>query len=173
MTIYRCIIPIMRNVSNKSCRENKSKYFMFSNFFFENRAVYEIMSKNIVKPERPQMPIWHMRVACWIKATRSHTRPRIHACTHTRASIYVHVNAEISNIYRFPTATTVSRTRLSVTLYVHCPPLVLSQNQISLKPNLLNIKFNVNITVNSASTRIGYNAIDEEVSVVCITWNFP
>ena len=77
----------MRNVSNKSCRENQSKYFMFSNFFFENRAVYEIMSKNIVKPERPQMPIWHMRVACWIKATRSHTRPRIHPCTHayTRA----------------------------------------------------------------------------------------
>jgi hypothetical protein len=30
---------------------------MFSNFFFsfENRAVYEIMSKNMVEPEEPQM----------------------------------------------------------------------------------------------------------------------
>ena len=29
---------------------------MFNNFFFsENRAVYEIMSKNMVEPEGPQM----------------------------------------------------------------------------------------------------------------------
>jgi hypothetical protein len=27
---------------------------MINNFFFENKAVYEIMSKNIVKPEGPQ-----------------------------------------------------------------------------------------------------------------------
>ena len=28
---------------------------MLNNFFPENRAVYEIMWKNIVEPERPQM----------------------------------------------------------------------------------------------------------------------
>jgi hypothetical protein len=28
---------------------------MFKNFFFENGAVYEIMSKNMVEPQRPQM----------------------------------------------------------------------------------------------------------------------
>jgi hypothetical protein len=28
---------------------------MISNFFPENRAIYEIMSKNLVKPERPQV----------------------------------------------------------------------------------------------------------------------
>ena len=28
---------------------------MFSNFFFENRAVYEIMSKTMGEPEGPQM----------------------------------------------------------------------------------------------------------------------
>jgi hypothetical protein len=33
----------MRNVSDKSWRENQDTYFMFSNFFLENRAVYEIM----------------------------------------------------------------------------------------------------------------------------------
>jgi hypothetical protein len=45
-------------------------------FFPENRAVYEIMSKNLVEPERPQMGIWG-RVACWInKATRATTRLR-------------------------------------------------------------------------------------------------
>ena len=32
---------------------------MFSNFFsLENRAVYEIMWKNIVEPGGPQMPLW-------------------------------------------------------------------------------------------------------------------
>jgi hypothetical protein len=46
---------------------------MFNNFFFsENRAFREIMWKNIVQPDRPQMTIWRMRNACWIpKATNT------------------------------------------------------------------------------------------------------
>ena len=50
--------------------------FMISNFFSENRAVYEIMSKKVVEPERPQMTMWGMGVACWISnatRARSHT----------------------------------------------------------------------------------------------------
>ena len=44
---------------------------MFNNFFYENRAVYEIMLKHLVEPVRSQMTIWR-RVACWIiKATRA------------------------------------------------------------------------------------------------------
>ena len=35
-------------------------------FFFENRAAYEIMWKNIVERGRPQMTVWPMRFACWI-----------------------------------------------------------------------------------------------------------
>jgi len=39
-------------------------------FFSENRAVYGIMWKNIVQPDRPQKTIWRMRIVCWItKAT--------------------------------------------------------------------------------------------------------
>jgi hypothetical protein len=30
----------MRNVSDKSCRENQNTHSVFSNFFFENRVVY-------------------------------------------------------------------------------------------------------------------------------------
>ena len=42
-------------------------------FSFENRAVYEIVWKNIVQPDRPQMTIWRMRIACRItKATNTH-----------------------------------------------------------------------------------------------------
>jgi len=61
--------------SDKSCRENQNTHFVFNNFFFffENRAVYEIMWKNIVELDRPQMTIWRIRIACWItKATNTH-----------------------------------------------------------------------------------------------------
>jgi len=63
----------MRNVSNEICRGNQNEHFVFSNFFFENRAVYEIMWKNIER-DRPQMTTWRMRIAYWIpKATNTHT----------------------------------------------------------------------------------------------------
>jgi hypothetical protein len=32
---------------------------MIGNFFFENHAVYETMSKNMVEPEGPQMALQH------------------------------------------------------------------------------------------------------------------
>jgi hypothetical protein len=35
-------------------------------FFFENRAVYEKMWKDIVEPDRPQTTIWRMHRAYWI-----------------------------------------------------------------------------------------------------------
>jgi hypothetical protein len=42
-------------------------------FFFENRAVYEIMWKNIVVRGRPHDNMAH-GIACWIlKATNTHT----------------------------------------------------------------------------------------------------
>jgi hypothetical protein len=42
----------MRNVLDKR-RENENTHFMFNNVFFENHAVYEIMSKNMVELEGP------------------------------------------------------------------------------------------------------------------------
>jgi len=46
---------------------------MFSNFFPENRAVYETLWINIVEPDRPQVAVWLMSIACWIpKATNTH-----------------------------------------------------------------------------------------------------
>ena len=39
-------------------------------FFFENRAVYEIMYENSEQPDSPQVTEWRMRIACWVnKAT--------------------------------------------------------------------------------------------------------
>ena len=46
---------------------------IFGKFIFWNRAVYEIIWKNIVEPDRPQMAKWRMRISCWIpRATNTH-----------------------------------------------------------------------------------------------------
>ena len=52
----------------------KSNTFYIQWLFFFNCAVYEIMSRNIVEPGRPQMTIWRMCIACWIpEATNTHS----------------------------------------------------------------------------------------------------
>jgi hypothetical protein len=48
---------------------------LYSVTFSENRAVCEMMWKNIVEPERPQMRIWPMRIACWTpEAKNTHSK---------------------------------------------------------------------------------------------------
>jgi len=50
----------MRNVSDKSCRENQYTLFVSCAiiFFFPwNHAVHETMWKTLVEPDRPQMTI--------------------------------------------------------------------------------------------------------------------
>ena len=64
----------MRNVSGKSCIGNRNTHFVFSNIFFENRAVYDIILKNVLEWGMPQMRICGMRIACCIPtATNTHS----------------------------------------------------------------------------------------------------
>jgi hypothetical protein len=74
---------------------------MFNNFFPENRAVYEIMWKNMVKPDKPDHNIWCIRAA-WLDDWGY--RHKLRTC----------------NIYFFSTATIVTGTCLHVRIYVHC-----------------------------------------------------
>jgi len=39
----------MKNVSDEICIRNQNTHFVFSNFFFENRAVFEITWKKVVE----------------------------------------------------------------------------------------------------------------------------
>ena len=74
---------------------------MFGNFFSENCVLFEIMSKNMVEPERPQR-VWRLRVTYWIsKATcpQVHVAP-VHPHLHTRARAHKHT--ELCNTYCFP-----------------------------------------------------------------------
>jgi hypothetical protein len=65
----------MRNISDKLAEKIKTHDLCsVAFFFFENRAVCEITWKNIVEPDRPQMPIWCIRITYWIpKATNTHS----------------------------------------------------------------------------------------------------
>jgi hypothetical protein len=64
----------MKNVSDKSVEKIETR-IVYSAFFFlhENRAVYEIMWKNIIERGKTQMTIWRMNIAYWIpKATNAY-----------------------------------------------------------------------------------------------------
>jgi len=64
----------MKIFQTKVVEELKTHILCAVTFFFENRAVYEIMWNNIVEWCRSQVTIWRTRIACWIpKATNTHT----------------------------------------------------------------------------------------------------
>jgi len=78
---------------------------VFTTFFPENCAVHEIMWKNMVDLDRPQMTMTHAHCVLYTQGYR-------HTLT-------------ICNIYYFSAATMVARTRLIVTSnYVACLMLV-------------------------------------------------
>ena len=71
----RSVLSRMITFSHKSCTGNQNTHFVFSKFFSENRAVYEIMWENIVERGMTQMTIWRTRIPCWItKATNTHSQ---------------------------------------------------------------------------------------------------
>jgi hypothetical protein len=69
-------------------------HILCSATFSENCAVYEMVSKYIVEPERPQMAV-QQRVPCWISkatCTQAHAHDRVPTLTH--ACTYPHRNME-------------------------------------------------------------------------------
>ena len=45
--------------------EKIKTYFVLKNFF-ENCAVHDIMWKNIVQSDKPQVTVWRSHIICWI-----------------------------------------------------------------------------------------------------------
>jgi hypothetical protein len=84
-------------------------------FFRKSHRVYDIMSKNLVATEGPQMTSQHG--AC--------TRPRawVTTCTHAPAYTQTHTHTQISNTYCFSIATMI-REHASVLSYAYIARLV-------------------------------------------------
>jgi hypothetical protein len=103
MVISRWILLRMRNVSDKSCRQNQNTHFMFRDFSRKSCRLWDNVEKYGTAGQATDGNIIRrMRTACWItKATDTHT-------------------LRIFNTYCFSTATVVTRTRLNVTLHVPC-----------------------------------------------------
>jgi hypothetical protein len=63
----------MRNVSDKTCRENQNTHFVFSNIFSKIVPFMRYCGK-ILWSQRGYMMMWCMHIACWItKATNTHS----------------------------------------------------------------------------------------------------
>ena len=85
LTLPRSILLSIRNASDKICRGNQNKNFVFKTFFLVNRVSYEIRWENIVELGNSQITIWRMRIACWInKAIHTYTHTHTHTHTHTQ-----------------------------------------------------------------------------------------
>jgi hypothetical protein len=73
---------------------------MFNNFFSYNRAVYEIMWKNIIEPDKPRWQYGACALYAAYLRLQTHTLRICNTC--------------------FSSATMLARKRFNVTSYVHC-----------------------------------------------------
>jgi len=74
----RSVLVRMRNVSDKSFRENQNTHFVLN-----NSSVCEIMWENMVQQDTSQMAVRRMRCLCW-RTKATHTRTHTHTHTHTQ-----------------------------------------------------------------------------------------
>ena len=97
--------------------EETKIHILFSTIFFENRAIYGVIWKTTVEPNRSHMTIWRKHNALWISKV-----------THTIG---------ISNTYFVSTATMVM-----VKLYVYCLPCLEIRATIFEANNTCNVAYN-------------------------------
>ena len=138
----------MRNVSNKSCKENQNSHFTFSNFF-RKPCFHELKSKKwwrqkgrkrqndgalhvgSVRPHARK----HTPASCTHTQTHLHTRksnhPRARGHAHKHTHTHTHTHTETFNIYRFSTATVVRERASNVTLYIYCLSSLLSKRKLT------------------------------------------
>ena len=124
----------MRNVSNKIVENSKTHILGSVTFFSENHALYEIMFKNIVKPQRTKT-IWRLRVAYWIsKLTRAQAQVRVRTPTPTYTHVRTTAHTEIYNTCRFlPQRWLRERASMLLYTYITCHVTVI-RRRIGVKP---------------------------------------
>jgi hypothetical protein len=73
MIVSGLILLRIRNVADKIVKKTKHTFHVqLLPPPLKNRVFFEMMWKNIVQPDKPQVTIWRMSIACWIpKATET------------------------------------------------------------------------------------------------------
>ena len=101
--------------------ENQTTHFMTSNFLFENGIMWE----NIAERGRPQMTIWLMRIACWIRnVTNTHSEYVIL----TVFALLQRLNKRISVLHYTYVACMVKTTDIVTRIQILFPMLFFSCN---------------------------------------------
>jgi len=100
MIISCWIILRIRNVSDKSFRQNQNTRFMFNNFFRKSSYLWDNV-ENIVELEKPQITVWCTCISHWYLRLQTHT-------------------FKVCNTYFFSTATKVAQTCFNVMLHINC-----------------------------------------------------
>ena len=83
----------MRNVSEKSCRENQNTHFMFNNFFFKSCRLWDNVEKYYRVGQATNDSMAHVQCMLVTKATNTHSEYAIliafplQQCLHERASM--------------------------------------------------------------------------------------
>jgi len=67
MMASRSVLLRMKNVAGKSCGGNQNALLYSVTLFSKIAPFSEIMWKHNVTPDRQQMKIWRMRIACWMQ----------------------------------------------------------------------------------------------------------
>jgi hypothetical protein len=84
MTVSYGIILIMRNISDRICRESQNKHFIAVALFPENRGLHDIIRKHgRTRQNINNNKILHMRITCRITKAKN---------THSEHVILVHRN---------------------------------------------------------------------------------
>ena len=151
----------MGSVSNKVCRGIQNTYFVFSNFFSENRAFCEIMPKNTGKLERQHKTIWR-RVLNWISKTTSEqtqahtlTLPHIYALAQSRACS--HTQQYVMPIV-FPLQQWFRKPFLILRYtYIACLVLLLRLFLVGIVPKFLHLRLLDMCCINVAMDSTVYN----------------
>jgi len=94
------IILRIRDVPDRSFRENQNTHFMFNNFF-RKLCHLRYNVENIVELERPQITVWCVCISRWYLRLQTHT-------------------FKVYNTYFFSTATKVAHMCLNAMLYINC-----------------------------------------------------
>jgi hypothetical protein len=135
LTITREILLRMRNGLDKIIEKIKTHILCPITFFSENCTVYEIMSRNMIETEVPQMTSQYGACAllaglarlCARMSMHTSTRPGTHmqARTHVRKHAHSCTQSPVRNTCYFSSATMISE-RAPVLRYTYiAPPLFL------------------------------------------------
>ena len=120
MTISRWFIPRMRSLSDKSCRENQNRRFVFNNCF---PKIIPFMRKcqKMWCSQRGHKWRHHMAHSRCVLDKQGYMHACACTCPRVRAPTRTHARRHTqTDTYCFCTTTIVSWTRLNITLCVRC-----------------------------------------------------